>query len=139
MKKLSSNLESKQPFLSVLRQGRGWIFIALFLFTTSFKMAWASGVNLSIVGSGTVTIMDIGTTLVCTSNCVLSGVPANQSVTLVEVPAPGYVFVGWSGICTGTANTCVFTTGGGTQLETATFVLATPTNTPTVTYTPTIT
>jgi phospholipase C len=74
-------------------------------------------VVLQPANSGTVT----GTSGInCPGTCT-ANFPSGTSVTLTETPATGYIFVGWSGGCSGTGTTCSVTTVAGTTTVTPTF------------------
>lgn len=77
----------------------------------------ASNVDLTITlsGSGRVTG---GTDVDCTSNCVVT-LPRGTAITLHAAPAPGSLFTGWAGDCTGSGD-CVLTLDGDTAVS-ATF------------------
>ncbi len=59
--------------------------------------------SVTVDGSGSVTLDPPGTT--CSSRCAETYLEGT-SVTLTATPAPGAIFTGWSGACTGTG-TCV--------------------------------
>ena len=83
------------------------------------------------VGSGRVTSSPAGISLTApgTTNATYN---YNVLVTLTEVPATGWTFTGWTGVCTGTTTTCAVTMTQA-QSVTATFTI----NTYTVTVTQT--
>ena len=83
------------------------------------------------VGSGRVTSSPTGISLTApgTTNATYN---YNVLVTLTEVPATGWTFTGWTGVCTGTTTTCAVTMTQA-QSVTATFTI----NTYTVTVTQT--
>jgi Divergent InlB B-repeat domain len=62
--------------------------------------------SLTIAGAGTVVSSPAG--INCTANCA-AVFPANALVTLTATPATGQSFAGWSGACTGSANSCAVT------------------------------
>jgi uncharacterized repeat protein (TIGR02543 family) len=79
--------------------------------------------SVSIVGNGTVN----GGTGFGVINCTSGGggvcsspEPANGTVTLTAVPAPGATFQGWSGACSGLSTVCTITMNTDRQV-TATF------------------
>jgi phospholipase C len=74
-------------------------------------------VVLQPANSGTVT----GTSGInCPGTCT-ANFPSGTPVTLTETPATGYVFMGWSGGCSGTGTTCSVTTVAGQTTVTPTF------------------
>ena len=56
----------------------------------------------------------------CPGTCT-ANFPSGTPVTLTETPATGYVFMGWSGGCSGTGTTCSVTTVAGATTVTPTF------------------
>lgn len=62
--------------------------------------------SLTIAGAGTVVSNPAGVN--CTSDCG-AVFAANTAVTLTATPAAGQSFAGWSGACTGSANSCTVT------------------------------
>jgi hypothetical protein len=69
--------------------------------------AGSSQVALTVVGATGGTVTTVPTGIDCGTTCV-AGFALNSSVSVVATPAPGYIFVGWSGACSGT-NTCDLT------------------------------
>jgi subtilisin family serine protease len=57
-------------------------------------------------GSGSVSFSPAGSRNPCTGNCNNS-FATGTTVTLTATPAQGSVFAGWSGACSGSANSCV--------------------------------
>jgi hypothetical protein len=62
--------------------------------------------TISKVGPGTVTSAPAG--IYCGAACIAS-YNTGTLVTITATPDPGATFVGWSGACTGAANTCIVT------------------------------
>ena len=60
--------------------------------------------SVQVLGVGSVVSLPAG--LNCTAACG-ANFELNTTVTLTATPASGQVFEGWSGACTGAANTCV--------------------------------
>ena len=63
-------------------------------------------VNVTLAGPGKGTITSTPSGVTCTGATCKGTFPKGTSVTLVSAPAPGSLFAGWSGLCTGSA-TCV--------------------------------
>jgi uncharacterized repeat protein (TIGR02543 family) len=63
-------------------------------------------VTVRVHGSGVVTSVPAGIGS-CTGTCASSFEESTQ-VALTATPNPGFVFVGWNGLCTSTATTCQF-------------------------------
>ena len=61
--------------------------------------------SLTKAGAGSGTVVSVPSGLNCGVNCSMPVADGN-SVILTATAAPGNVFVGWSGACTGTANPC---------------------------------
>ena len=82
------------------------------------------GFNLSVNknGSGTVTSSPAG--ISCGGTCSAS-FTSGQSVTLTAIPASGYIFVVWGGVCVGTTATCTVIMNADTS-ATATFSATEP-------------
>jgi uncharacterized repeat protein (TIGR02543 family) len=75
---------------------------------TSFKLTVAKS------NSGTVTSTPAG--INCGSTCVANYGTGN-AVTLSALPPPGLAFLGWSGACSGTANTCSVQMNADTKVQ----------------------
>jgi uncharacterized repeat protein (TIGR01451 family)/uncharacterized repeat protein (TIGR02543 family) len=58
------------------------------------------------------------------ASCTPSPVTSGASSVCTAVPAPGYVFSGWSGDCTGTVTTCSLSNITSNKTSVATFTLA---------------
>jgi uncharacterized repeat protein (TIGR02543 family) len=74
---------------------------------------WALTVAKAGTGAATSTVTAAGSTatqngLSCGQICT-NDFPDMATVTLTETAAPGFVFAGWAGACTGTAKTCTVT------------------------------
>jgi len=71
--------------------------------TTTVTASFVQLVTLSIqlAGTGSSSVRSEPTGINCTPTCT-AGFPPGASVTLTAVPAPGSMFVGWSGACAGT-------------------------------------
>lgn len=103
--------------------------------TRAVQAAPSQTVSVTLAGSGSGTVTSAPAGINCGGTCSASYI-LNTPVQLTANPAPGSVFVGWSGACTGTAG-CIVGLGPSTSV-TATFaLLATPTSTPTSTPTAT--
>ena len=76
--------------------------------------------TVSITGSGSVTSTPAG--ISCSANCN-ARYADGASVALAANPGAGYVFDGWSGACSGAADTCTLTLSGARDV-TARFVTA---------------
>lgn len=63
--------------------------------------------SVEIAGTGTVVSQPEG--INCSASICISGFPLNSLVTLTATPGAGQSFAGWSGACSGAANTCVVT------------------------------
>ena len=61
--------------------------------------------SVEIAGVGTVVSQPDG--INCSTSICISGFPLNSLVTLTATPGAGQSFAGWSGACSGAANTCV--------------------------------
>jgi len=90
--------------------------------TVSVTIASATG---STGATGTVTSSPAG--ISCTTGTCTGSFPPGTQVTLTEAsaatPAPGSIFSGWSGACTGIATTCAVTVSTTATSVTATFAL----------------
>ena len=82
--------------------------------------------TLTVTVSGSGTVMSSPSGISCPGLCATS-FSYGSVVYLTETPSTGYVFAGWSGACSGTANVCTVTmsapktvTAKFTQLETLT-------------------
>ena len=62
------------------------------------------------------TISTTSSAISCGRQCSAS-LPSNSSITLQASPDPGFVFVNWTGACTGTAPTCTVRVTGQTQVQ----------------------
>lgn len=74
--------------------------------TASFGGATSHPIATTLAGQGRVESTPVG--IACGSTCSAS-FPVNGRVTLNATPAPGWVFVGWSGSCTGSERACALT------------------------------
>jgi hypothetical protein len=68
--------------------------------TATFAPTTLVALTLTVSGSGTGTVMSAPAGLSCGASCSVS-FAAGTSVTLTATAAPGSVFAGWSGACTG--------------------------------------
>lgn len=84
---------------------------------TFAPMMFTLGVTLAGTAGGAVTSTPAGIT--CGGDCTET-LASGTAVTLTAVPAPGSVFAGWSGACSGTGSCMVTMTGN--QTVTARFV-----------------
>jgi hypothetical protein len=65
-------------------------------------------------GKGTISSAPGG--INCGKVCTAS-IAAGTAVTLTATPEPGFVFVNWSGACTGAASTCTVTVNSSTTAQ----------------------
>jgi uncharacterized repeat protein (TIGR02543 family) len=107
----------------------GWSGACSGTSTCSVTMSTAQNVTATFVATGVtfplaVTVVSAGTVnsssggIICPSSC-LANYATGTTVTLTETPNSGYVFIGWSGACTGTG-TCSVTMDAAESV-TATF------------------
>jgi len=89
---------------------------------TAIFDATASSYNITVtkVGNGTIVSGETTPKINCGTQCS-TNLATNSNLTLTATPAPGYIFTGWSGACSGTA-TCAVTIDR-TKMVTATFSL----------------
>lgn len=73
--------------------------------------------TVTVLGTGSVSTNDVQ--MNCSANCSTT-YPSGSTVTLTAAPAAGSVLLGWSGACSGTANTCTVTITSNTTVA-ATF------------------
>jgi hypothetical protein len=85
------------------------------VYTGMVRLHQPQTLNVSVVGSGSVT----SNTINCPSTCSDNNLLYNSTVSLSSHPATGWSFTGWSGACTGTGS-CVVTMSQA-QSVTATF------------------
>jgi len=71
-------------------------------FTSSYVLTVSEG------GTGTGLVSSTPTGINCGTTCS-AGFASGSQVTLTETPNPSNTFVGWSGACSGTNNTCTIT------------------------------
>jgi hypothetical protein len=78
--------------------------------------------DVALAGAGGGTITDSDSYISCGSACSAQ-YAAGSTVDLTATPGPNSTFVGWSGACSGTGNSCAVTNGvpGSSQTATATF------------------
>jgi len=74
-----------------------------------------ASLQVKINGKGAV-ISTTSSAISCGRQCSAS-LPSNSSITLQASPDPGFVFVNWTGACTGTAPTCTVRVTGQTQVQ----------------------
>jgi phospholipase C len=93
--------------------------------TASFTAG--DGVTVMLAGAGTGTVTSSPAGITCTSGsttgCSAFFAP-NTPVTLTESPTSPNLFSGWTGVCTGTSNTCNVTLSTATNTVQAAFALA---------------
>jgi hypothetical protein len=70
--------------------------------------------TVSLNGSGRVTSSPAG--IDCGADCI-ENIVEGSTVTLTATPATGQRFVGWSGACTGTSNSCTVTVSTATSVQ----------------------
>ena len=105
--------------------------------TCTFNMNNNKGVYANFVSAYTLTVTKSGGTTLekvtsnpaginCTSGTCSASFNANANVVLTATSSPGYVFAGWSGVCSGTSTCTVPMTAN--KAVTATFNLSFPQN-----------
>ncbi|MHB8468628.1 MAG: InlB B-repeat-containing protein [Gaiellaceae bacterium] len=62
--------------------------------------------TVAVSGSGTIAGVANGAVLPCATGCTALPLDNGASVGLSALPAPGFVFSGWSGSCSGTSTSC---------------------------------
>ena len=98
---------SKRP-VELIAFGIFFNALPVYIQMSAFSVAFVPDVHLDVLatGNGVGTITSSDGTISCGSDCSESYSPATQ-VTLTATAAPGSIFTGWGGACSGTEPNCV--------------------------------